>query len=128
MTKAELNEELRAAICARNVSEVERLLQAGADPNFAHPPEVYGGLAGYELQPYSPLRLVVFIISDALIREEELARDAEVAALLLRYGADPGSAMELAVSRYGAFDPDADDTAFMKVLRIVEEARKQKED
>jgi|GEM_PF-4109114 len=104
--KEDLNRALRDAIGDRDIREVRRLLESGADPNFELPKEDYNDCqAGYEWQPYSPLRLLIFCISDGLIGEKELAKDALVAALLLKYGADPKSAMELAERRYGKFNP-----------------------
>ena len=124
MTKEEFNELLRDAIIDRNINEVTRLLKLGADPNYQLPEETYKETGEYKAQPYSPLRLVIFIISDSLIGDEELAKDARIAALLLEYGADAKSALQLAEDRYGKYDPKMEITPFSKVIRIVKDAEK----
>lgn len=119
-SKKELNVLLREAICSRNTHELESLLSAGADPNFCLPKEEYAHLnADYEDQPYSPLRLLVFIISDSLISDKELLVDARAAKLLLDHGADPLPAIELAEKRYGKFEGNEEEAAFTKVLKII---------
>ena len=125
MTKKELNELLRDAIVSRNIDETERLLKSGADPNYRLPEDSYHDICEYKAQPYSPLRLVVFIISDSLIGDEELEIDAKTAALLLEYGADAKSALQLAEDRYGKYNPKMEPTPFSKVISIVNDAAKQ---
>ena len=125
MTKKELNELLRDAIVNRKIDEVTRLLKFGADPNYRLPEESYKDMSDFEAQPYSPLRLVVFIISDSLIGDEELAKDAKIAALLLEYGADAKSALQLAEHRYGKYDPKMEITPFSKLIWILKDAEKQ---
>lgn len=122
LTKKELNDLLRKAICERNYTEVTKLLESGADPNYKLPEEVYIDCSDYEYQPYSPLRLLVFIISDCMIGDKELEVDAKVASLLLKFGANAQSAMELAENRYGKFNPQMKETPFSKVVRVVWEA------
>jgi hypothetical protein len=121
-TKRELNNLLRNAICERNYTEVKKLLESGADPNFQLSEGEYIDCDDYKYQPYSPLRLLVFIISDCLIGNKELEVDAKVASLLLDFGADAQSAMELAENRYGKFNPEEEETLFSKVVRVVREA------
>ncbi len=125
MDKRELNELLRNAIYKRNVEEIERLLRSGADPNYQIPEQEYNGTAEYKYQPYSPLRLVVFIISDAMAADEELAKDPIVADLLLKYGANAKSAVELIELRYGTYNPEMEITPFSKVLNMVYDAIKE---
>ncbi len=122
LTKKELNKLLRNAICERNYSEVKKLLESGADPNYQLSEEEYIDYDDYKYQPFSPLRLLVFIISDCLIGDNELEVDAKVASLLLKFGADAQSAMDLAESRYGKFNPQTMETPFSKVLRVIWEA------
>ena len=116
------NQRLRDAITNRNVQETERLLKLGADPNFALPESEYEGMADYKYQPYSPLRCVIFIISDATIGEAELVKDLEAATLLLNYGADAKLALELAEFRYGSLDGNLEITPFNNVLKLVKAA------
>ena len=117
MTKEELNRLLRNAIENRNVDEVVRLLESGADPNFQLKEDLYEGMAEFQFQPYSPLRLVVFMISDSMIGDQELAKDAKIATLLLDHGANPKPAMQLAEYRYGEYDPTVEITPFGKSSR-----------
>jgi hypothetical protein len=57
-----------------------------------------------------------------MIGNKELEVDAKVASLLLDFGADAQSAMELAENRYGKFNPEEEETLFSKVVRVVREA------
>lgn len=127
MDKKALGELLMDVILNHDVDEVIRLLKLGADPNYQLPEESFQGMAEFQAQPYSPLRLVIFMISDSLIGEEELAKDAKIAALLLEYGADAKSALQLAESRYGKFDPNMEITPFSKVIDIVNDAYQQQQ-
>ena len=56
-------------------------------------------------QPDRPLKLVMFCISNCLLTEEKIKNFKEIAELLLANGADPISAMQIAESRYGQFQP-----------------------
>ncbi len=67
LTVRELNDLLQNEICERNYIEVKRLLEGGADPNFQLSEEEYIDCDDYKHQPYSPLRLLVFIITDCMI-------------------------------------------------------------
>ena len=119
MNKNEFNELLRKAICEYNVSDVKRLLEIGADPNYKLPEEEYKNFDAYEYQPYTPLRLVVFIISDCMIGDQELEQAAKIASLLIKYGAYVKPAIELAESRYGKYNPKIKHTPFSSVLKVI---------
>ena len=99
---------------------VRACLQAGADPNYT---VTFEGAASDAGQPTTPLRLVMFRISDCDLTDDDLRRYAEIARLLLRFGADPEPAMQIAESRYGPHDPSrGDDGPFMEVWNIVADA------
>ena len=112
-----LNEQLIIAVTYHNVTEVLSCLERGADPNYdSHLGKTERERKG---QPYTPLRVVMFCISDSLLEDQDLKAHAEVAKLLLKYGADPKPAMELAEERYGKYDPAAEGNLFMNVWHIV---------
>lgn len=121
MYPGSLNDQLIEAVTYHNVAEVTRLLEAGADPNY----ETFTGMkeSGRQHQPYTPLRLVMFCISDSLLEDADIAQHAEVAKLLLRYGADPEPAMALAEQRYGKYDPQRQ-SRLMPAWRVVAAAMK----
>ena len=125
MNKIELNELLRDAIVERNIDEVKRLLEIGADPNFHLPIDSYKDSSEYRYQPYSPLRLVVFIISDSQIGEKELIKDAVIAQLLIDNGADAISAMQLAEDRYGKYNANMENSPFVEVIKIIKNSELQ---
>ena len=123
MKKQELNELLMNSVQYRNTTKAEQLLKSGANPNYCFPPEKYNGMADYQHQPYSPLRLVVFIISDCMLDDNELEKCYEIASLLIKFGADAVSALELAELRYGNKQNwVADNTPYSKVLHLVKNA------
>ena len=108
------------AIASCNLKTVQDCLEKGADPNYTRfrdeeEPNGY-------IQPTTPLRLVMFCISDALLEDIHLKQLAEIAKLLLRYGADPKPAMQIAEFRYGKYDPNAERNTFMEVWRIIANA------
>src|SRR5687767_11749237 len=99
MEKQNKNEALMDAIAYHNIKAVQNCLETGADPNYTRyrddeEPNGY-------IQPTTPLRLVMFCISDSLLEDSDLKQFAEIAKLLLRYGADPKPAMQIAEDRYG---------------------------
>lgn len=114
-------EELFRAIEALDVSKVEELLINGADANAIHP--IYYTYPDWDHQPYAPLRLIVFYLSDSLLELEDYDKLYEIAILLLSYGADPKKAIELAESRYGKFNPNYESPA-NKVLLAIHNALK----
>ena len=109
------------AVASCNVKAVQECLETGADPNYTRYRDEEEP-NGY-IQPTTPLRLVMFCISDALLEESHLKQFAEIAKLLLQYGADPKPAMEIAEWRYGKYDANAEESAFMKVWQIVANAK-----
>ena len=106
-----INEELMEAVSSHDVESVKELLEEGADANFKMEYDS-------ENQPDTPLKLVMFRISDCDLTDEDLKEFAEIAKLLLEYGADPKPAMKFAEERYGKFDPKGTG-AFMDVWKIV---------
>ena len=116
-----LNEQLMAAIASCDVQAVEICLTGGADPNYIRP--AFESEAAEYLQPNTPLRLVVFCISDSQLEEGKLAQFGEIATRLLQSGADPGPAMQLAELRYGKYDPAAEKNPLMDVWHIIAGAR-----
>ena len=108
------------AVEYHRVQAVQDCLGSGADPNYV---QLWEGNS--ENQPTTPLRMVMFCISDALLEEDDLKQFAEIAALLLHYGADPKPAMKLAEARYGKYDPSFPDSPFMDVWRIVARATRE---
>lgn len=121
MDVVSLNSQLLDAVMYHKVHDVQRLLQQGADPNY----DSYAGKSAAEKegQPYTPLRMVMFCISDSLLDDDGLRDFAEVARLLTQFGAETKPAMEIAEQRYGAYNPDAQESPFMNVWRIVAEAK-----
>jgi hypothetical protein len=77
---------------------------------------------GY-IQPTTPLRLVMFAISDCMLDDDGLKQFAEIATLLVRRGADPQPAMAIAEDRYGKYDPNTPSSLFMDVWHIVANAK-----
>lgn len=112
-----LNDQLIEAVTYHRVSDVKRLLEQGADPNY----ETFTDVTGPERknQPYTPLRLVMFCISDSLLEEADLHAHAEIAKLLIQFGAETKPAMELAQLRYGKYDPAGERTPFLRVWDVV---------
>ena len=119
-----INERLMEAVGRHDVDGVRELLLAGADANHVRlvlmsadatntPSQVH--------QPTTPLKLVMFAISDCLLGDEELRSFAKITHLLLQHGAAPAPAMVIAESRYGAYDKAAVG-AFAEVWHIVARA------
>ena len=107
---------LRKAIEHNDIDAVQKCLLQGADPN--HFTDFSGFGTDNTGQPTTPLSLVVFCISNSFLEDEDLKQFAEIATLLLKHGADPKPAMELAELRYGKYDPDLKGL-FMDVLHII---------
>jgi ankyrin repeat protein len=114
------SEQLMHAIANYQAGVVQELLEKGADPNFYYDLPEYRESPQH--QPTTPLRLVVFRISDSLLEDSELEKFSEIAKLLLMAGADPKPAMELAEIRYGKYDPTRESGPFMNVLHIIAHA------
>jgi ankyrin repeat protein len=118
----ELNDLLMDAVAYHDVEAVRDLLGRGADPNFRtfkdeDEPDGF-------IQPTTPLRMVMFRISDSLLEDAELREFLKIAQLLLDHGADPGPAMEIAEDRYGKYDPTYESSPFMDVWHVVARAMK----
>src|SRR5688500_1796568 len=111
MQQPNINELLMDAVAYCEVQKVKECLEKGADPNYYRP------IPGYDdyMQPTTPLRLLMFRLSDSLLEDHHFVQLAEIAKLLLKYGADPKPAMEIAEHRYGKYDPNAEKNLFMKV-------------
>jgi hypothetical protein len=119
MEQPSKNEDLMDAIASNNINVVRDCLESGADPNYTrHWDESES--AG---QPNTPLGLVMFCISDCLLEDIHLRNFAEIATLLLSYGADPKPAMEIAEYRYGKYDPADESGPFMDVWHIIARAK-----
>ncbi len=95
---------LMNAVAACDLGEVRAALAAGADANAVIP--VFDDSPDPPKQPDTPLELVVFRVSDAMLDDDDLRRLAEIARLLVEHGADPAPAMAMAEHRYGPYDPD----------------------
>ena len=99
------NELLMDAVSLCNVKEVLYYLKNGSDPNYAR----FKGDEepnGY-IQPTTPLRMVLFRISDSLLEENDYKNLKEITLLLLEHGADPTPAMQIAEFRYGKYTPSS---------------------
>eukprot|EP00440_Ansanella_granifera_P039413 gb/GFBE01042760.1/.p1 GENE.gb/GFBE01042760.1/~~gb/GFBE01042760.1/.p1 ORF type:complete len:201 (+),score=24.83 gb/GFBE01042760.1/:1-603(+) len=105
--------ELCAAVSELNLQLVRTLLEAGHDANAVRPP---GGED--QCQPDRPLKMVVFRLSDAMLSEDDHKTLADIARLLLRHGADPVPAQELAEMRYGAY-PGPGDTTVWEAWHVI---------
>ncbi|MDF1564045.1 MAG: hypothetical protein P1V51_13435 [Deltaproteobacteria bacterium] len=122
MDPAALGEALLKAVTFFDAAEVERLLEAGADPDHRgeDPPDCPPGV----MQPVTPLTLVIFRISDCDLLDDDLRAFERIAALLLARGADPTDALRMAEERYGAFpaerDPEEDWPSLAVWRRLVE--------
>ena len=90
--------ELTEAVSSLDLPRVDALLAAGADPNAVRAP---GGEESF--QPDSPLKMVMFRLSDCLLDDRARHTLAKIAAALLGHGADPAPAMALACARYGDY-------------------------
>ncbi|MFI5203334.1 MAG: hypothetical protein ACHQF2_02470 [Flavobacteriales bacterium] len=111
------NETLMNAIESRDIKTILLCLENGADVNYTrHKDE---DEPNGSMQPTTPLRLVMFCISDCLLEDDHLKQFAEIANLLLQHGADPKPAMQLAEYRYGKYDPAAEKSPFMDVWHLV---------
>ena len=109
------------AICNYDIESVKQCLVDGANPNYREfeDKDEPSGI----IQPTTPLRMVMFRISDSFLEDIDLMQFAEIAQLLLASGADPKPALEIAQARYGEYIPGLTPVGFWKVYRIVAEAR-----
>jgi hypothetical protein len=111
------NEALMHAIELHDVRTVKFLLENGADANYLRykDEEEPNGL----MQPTTPLRMVMFCISNSDLDDSELRSFGEIATLLLLHGGDPRPAMQLAEARYGKYTAGHEKNAFAEVWDIV---------
>lgn len=109
------------AITSHDVIAVQHCLASGEDPNQVFP--VIPDADSHLHQPTTPLRLVMFCISNSLLDDADIKQFAEITKLLIEYGADPKPAMEIAEARYGKYDPDAKGD-FMEVWHMIAKAMK----
>jgi hypothetical protein len=115
-----LDESLLEAVSLHRVGEVRELLRLGADPNYraSLDEDEPDGL----MQPTTPLRMVMFAISDCMLDDDGLRDFLTIAQMLLDHGADPGPAMEIAEDRYGKYSPDLESSPFLDVWHAVAKA------
>lgn len=113
--------KLTRAIASHNVALVKSLLEEKADPNFHIPFYDDQSIEEQKHQPNTPLRLVVFRISDCLLTPADLLEFERITKLLIEAGADTKSAYELAVLRYGPLTSSisADSSTFQRILANV---------
>jgi len=117
MIRETLESELLDAVTGHDVEGVRQCLQQGADPDATAPPG-----DGYDQsvpQPDTPLKAVVFCMSDAFLDEQGLADFKLITGLLLAHGADPEPALAMARQRYGKFDKKAPRNTFMEILYMI---------
>jgi hypothetical protein len=146
--KYSIDKQLYDAVAEYNVEEVRRLLNEGANPNYTRQNNVYDLISNkyvytylfdgteepeYDLenmQPTTPLKLVVFRISDCMLECKDIQDFAIIAKLLIDAGADKKLAGEYAKNRYCLEDNDyiLDDIdigktqkAFSSVIRTIME-------
>ena len=115
-----LNDQLMRAVSDYDVDDVKRCLAQGADPNYLDQWEGYQEQP--EWQPNTPLRMVVFRISDSMLEDEHLELFLKITHLLLEAGSNPVPALQLSELRYGAFGPHWDsNTPFTKIIAAITE-------
>lgn len=121
MTIDDQNQRLIDAVTYLDTDGVREALTAGANANFQiELPERFDRDVE---QPSTPLKLVMFRMSDSFVDDDGLRALADIARLLLDHGADPGPAMAIAEARYGAYDPTSEGR-FADVWHTVASAAK----
>jgi hypothetical protein len=120
--KSDINQELIKAITEHNVENVRSCLQNGADPNYTWTHNQESNLGLSTLQPTTPLRLLIFAISDCLLSEGDLTQHYEIAKILLENNAHPEPAMMLAIQRYGKYKEPEKPSMFDNIYRLISEA------
>jgi len=116
-----LNKYLMDAVTSYNVKTVKESLEKGADPNYS----TYSKTDKEDMhQPTTPLKMVMFRISDCMLEDEELRKFSEIAKLLIQYGAETGPAMIIAEVRYGKYDPIMESNPFSDVWHLVAKGHK----
>lgn len=109
---ARSDDDLFAAIAACSPDAVRDALDDGADPDHRLPDP------SGPLQPDTPLKLLLFRISDSLLSDDDLRACARIAHRLVAAGAERTEALQLAEARYGPYDPDSTGP-FAEVWHVV---------
>lgn len=139
--KDKKDKKLYHAVACYNIEEVTQLLKDGANPNYIRQNSVYDIISNkhvytflsdgkeepeYDLdnkQPTTPLKLVVFRISDCMLIDENLRDFNVIAKLLLDAGANKEGAIKFARNRYGIIDnenfEDDNNNEFMNVIKTI---------
>jgi hypothetical protein len=131
-------DELLEAVSNADIDQVGTLLEKGVDPNGRCQLRTYDNISDRyvevwnadgtpyldtdEHQPNSPLKMVVFRISDCMLEEDDLLGFKSIAKLLIAAGADRKVAMDYAKARYGSSfiaDFERNDCMFNQVLQEI---------
>lgn len=118
----ELDNLLLEAVAQCHVKDVVMYLEKGANPNYttfsdeAEPNKI--------IQPTTPLRMVLFRISDSLLDDFALQNCYEIAQILLQKGANALPAKQIADERYGKYDALAPKDLFQKIRTLIEQSVK----
>ena len=118
-----LDAQLMEAVAMFDLPLVCSLLASGADPDYRSARDDEDP----HIQPTTPLRMVMFRISDCLLSDEDILVFAQIARVLLDAGADPEPAMQIADERYGPCQPEdllqaQPPSPFQQVYTIVAQA------
>ena len=129
------------ALCDADIEKVKEYISAGIDPNVKRQLWEHDQLLSRYLpiwkndgsiyeevskaQPITPLKLVVFRISDCFLDVDDLQRFKAVAEILVEAGADKIEAIAYAKRRYGELEKNfenlsAREKAFKDVLLAIE--------
>ena len=114
---------LCAAVSAIDLERVVTLLGRGHNANGVRAP---GNEESH--QPDRPLKMVMFRLSDCFLTAEQEVALAEIATILLRYGADPQPAMEIAEFRYGPYSKDGNPWKAWDIVATAAETRRPDEE
>ena len=117
------------AVSNIDLARVTQLLDSGHCANGVRDP---GGEEDF--QPDRPLKMVMFRLSDCLSDAgccsslpEQRATLAEIAKVLLRHGADPTPAMNIAERRYGKYSKEENEQTWKAWSVVAEAAEAAKE-
>ena len=120
--QSNINQDLIKAIKEHDVVNVRRCLQHGADPNYTWIIGPNDNLDLSSLQPNTPLSLLIFLISNNLLNDEDLAQYYKITKILLENNADPEPAMFLAIQRYGIYKKPKKPSIFNDIYHLVSKA------